>query len=210
MYGTTAGSYTASSTLDNGLVTTHSTTLTGLSANTTYHFAVMSMNASSTATTSMDMLFTTTVSSSTSTTTPGDDISFLQTQITDLQNQVNMLKAQIAALIAQIGNGGGDNGSGGGTGTTTPPVTPGAGTIDQNNTTASAGGSIDFGGHNFGREEHVSIKLNGSTVGDAFTNSSGSFSTGALSVPNTPGSTATYTFTGQSSGITSTATLTIH
>ncbi len=146
---------------------------------------------------------TTTGTGGTSSTTPPDNKT-LQDEINDLQNQVNMLKTQIAGLLAGHGGSAGGNG-----GDTTPPPSSGIGMIDQNNQTVKAGGSIDFGGHNFGREEHVKIMMGGAVVGDAFTNSSGSFSTGSMTLPSTPGTTATYTFSGQTSGITSTATLTI-
>jgi hypothetical protein len=106
-------------------------------------------------------------------------------------------------------SGGNNNG---GTGTTTGSnlctLSGGAAMIDQNGTSARAGTGIDFGGHNFGCEEHVSIMLNGTQVGSGFTNRAGGFSTGSMSVPQTPG-TYTYTFRGQNSGITGSATVTI-
>ncbi len=60
----------------------------------------------------------------------------------------------------------------------------------------------------FGREEHVSIMMNGAKVGDAFTNSTGSFSTGSMSVPSALGSKM-YHFMGQTSGITGYTTITV-
>jgi hypothetical protein len=57
-YGTTTA-YTATSTLAPSLVTSHSVLLTGLAPNTLYHFAAMSEDASSTATTSPDATFMT-------------------------------------------------------------------------------------------------------------------------------------------------------
>ncbi|MBY0328737.1 peptidoglycan-binding protein [Patescibacteria group bacterium] len=57
-YGTTTG-YGSLTTLDSTLVTSHSVTLTGLTANTTYHYRVISKDASSNTTTSSDYTFTT-------------------------------------------------------------------------------------------------------------------------------------------------------
>ena len=126
------------------------------------------------------------------------------TSLASLQDQINALTLRVQALEARIQmlTGAGS----GATGSTTPSVS-GMGMIDQNNISSKAGGSIDFGGHNFGREEHVFIMMNGNKVGDAFTNSSGGFSSGSMSLPNTPNTSAVYTFTGQSSGITGTATI---
>ncbi|MGE5541352.1 MAG: fibronectin type III domain-containing protein [Bacillota bacterium] len=62
-YGLTAG-YGSSSTLNTTASTSHSVTLTGLDASTTYHFQVASANAVGT-TTSADATFTTTSGSST-------------------------------------------------------------------------------------------------------------------------------------------------
>jgi hypothetical protein len=216
-YGTTTGSYTASSTLDSGLMTNHSATLTGLMPDTTYFFVISSMNASSTASTSPEMTFmtTTTVTSTSTGTTTGSgtstDTTTLQNEITDLQNQINALKAQVDFLLTTVSNGNtgsNSNGNGGSTGTTTTTTTGSAG-IDQNGHTVTAGTSIDFGGHGFGSEEHVNVMLDGQKVGEAFTNKAGSFSTGSMSVPNMPGTTSTYTFIGQNSGLSATATITL-
>jgi hypothetical protein len=57
-YGPTT-SYGLNSPLGATMVTTHSVTLTGLSASTTYHFAVMSRDASGTLSTSSDFTFVT-------------------------------------------------------------------------------------------------------------------------------------------------------
>jgi hypothetical protein len=50
--------------------------------------------------------------------------------------------------------------------------------------------------------------LNGTTIGQGFTNLGGGFSTGSMSTPTTPG-TYIYTFVGQSSGKSATATITV-
>jgi hypothetical protein len=60
-YGTTTA-YGASSTLNATLVTSHSVTLTGLAAGTTYDFDVVSTNATGTPATSANATFTTTTS----------------------------------------------------------------------------------------------------------------------------------------------------
>ncbi len=57
-YGTTT-SYGSSSTLDKTLVTSHSVTLSGLAASTTYDFDVMSANSAGTVATSANSVFTT-------------------------------------------------------------------------------------------------------------------------------------------------------
>ena len=59
-YGTTT-SYGTSTTLDNTLVTSHSVTLNGISAWTTYHFRVKSQDAAGNLATSADSTFTTLV-----------------------------------------------------------------------------------------------------------------------------------------------------
>jgi hypothetical protein len=58
-YGTTT-TYSASTTVDASLVTSHSQTLTGLSAGMTYHYQVVSTDAAGTATSSTDAVFVTT------------------------------------------------------------------------------------------------------------------------------------------------------
>lgn len=57
-YGTSA-SYGSATTLDPALTTSHSQTLTGLAANTLYHYRVMSQDASGNVATSGDFTFTT-------------------------------------------------------------------------------------------------------------------------------------------------------
>ncbi len=57
-YGTTTG-YGSSTTLNTNLVTAHTQTLTGLSANTLYHYRVKSKDASGNLATSIDYTFTT-------------------------------------------------------------------------------------------------------------------------------------------------------
>jgi len=65
-YGTTTA-YGTTSALNSTLVTSHSVTLSGLTAGTTYHFAVQSTNSGGTQSTSSDAVFTT---NSTTDTTP--------------------------------------------------------------------------------------------------------------------------------------------
>jgi hypothetical protein len=123
-----------------------------------------------------------------------------------LQAQINALMARINILenfLAMFGFGGG------GTGTTTPPTTGGSGTIDQNGLNINAGSSLDLSGRNFGHEETVKVTLNGTTVATAHADGGGNFSTGSIAGPTVAG-TYVYTFVGQSSGITATATVTVH
>lgn len=63
-YGLTS-SYTASSTYDATLVTSHSRSLTGLTPNTTYHYRVVSVDAQGSRTNGSDQTFTTSVGSDT-------------------------------------------------------------------------------------------------------------------------------------------------
>jgi alpha-L-arabinofuranosidase len=63
-YGTTT-SYGSSSTLNSSLVTSHSVTLTGLTAGTTYDFVVVSANSANTSATSANSTFTTTSTTAT-------------------------------------------------------------------------------------------------------------------------------------------------
>jgi hypothetical protein len=63
-YGTTTG-YGSSSTLNTTLVTSHSVTLTGLAASTTYDFDVVSANAASQSSTSFNSTFSTLASNAT-------------------------------------------------------------------------------------------------------------------------------------------------
>ena len=201
-YGQTSA-YNASTSLDSNSVMTHSETIGGLTASTTYHFSVMSMNSSDQSAMSPDMTFTTTGSSggggggTTDWTTIQNEIAALEARITQLENQ-------IASILA--GEGGGGEG-GGGTGTTTPPVI-GNPTIDQNGQSFNAGGTIDFGGRNFSYEQQVTVKLNGTVVATAHSDNGGNFTTGSLSLPTTPG-TYTYVFT-DGAGDNISATVTLH
>jgi hypothetical protein len=117
--------------------------------------------------------------------------------------------------------------------TTTPPVTPpvpaptptpvppptptpvpaplpvtSTGIISPANVTARTGTEVDFGGNSFGHEEQVTIVANGQTISNAHADGGGNFSTGSISVPQTPG-TYLYTFTGQNSGIIGTANVVV-
>jgi hypothetical protein len=140
----------------------------------------------------------------------------IQAAITSLQTLLNSIEANLTSFLASTGGsstgtgsmGTGTTGSGSGTVTGTTTTSLNTGVISQNGQTVNAGGQIDFGGSNFGKEEHVNITLNGAQVGSGFTNSTGGFSTGSMQLPTTPG-TYSYIFTGQTSGITSTATLTV-
>ncbi|MBI5134824.1 fibronectin type III domain-containing protein [Candidatus Uhrbacteria bacterium] len=58
LYGTTA-SYGSSTTIDSSLTTSHSVALSGLAANTTYHYQVKSVDGSGNISTSADATFTT-------------------------------------------------------------------------------------------------------------------------------------------------------
>jgi hypothetical protein len=202
-YGTTTD-YGFLSTLNSSSVLSHLVTLMGLVPSTLYHFKVWSATTSATGVaSSSDYTFTTIAGSTTATTTPPTTGS---TTLEMLQAQIDALKTRVTALenfIAGLG--------GGGTGTTTPPVNPGGGTgtIDQNNMSINAGGSIDLSGRNFGHEENVVVTLNGATVATAHADGGGNFSTGSIAAPTVAG-TYVYHFTGQTSGVTGIATITVH
>lgn len=203
-YGTSA-SYGSSTTLNTGLVTNHTQSVTGLTPSTTYHFQILSRNASSTLATSTDQTFTTLAAATTTATTTGTTA--LEDRIAALEQIIRQLEERINALIQLLGggNGQGNNGNGNGNG---GPVVPGTPTIDQNGQTVSAGSTIDFGGHGFAREEEVRITLNGQRIANAHADGGGNFSTGSLRVPTAAG-TYTYVFTGQRVGDTANATITV-
>jgi hypothetical protein len=82
-------------------------------------------------------------------------------------------------------------------------------TITPASATVRAGGVIDFGGRNWGREEDVRVTINGGTpVTTVHADGGGNFSTGSIRVPTATG-TKTYTFTGTRTGTVRTATVTM-
>lgn len=195
LYGLTSA-YNASSTLGTSNVTSHASSLGGLLPNTLYHFQVVTGNASGTVATSSDMTFTTLIASSTATAT--------STDASNLQAQIDALKARIAILEAEIASMSGMMMSGGGT--STLPVT-GSGMLSPSSITVKPGGSINFGGRGFPREENITIMLNGSQIGTAHADGGGNFSTGSMTAPSTPG-IYLYMFIGDDGDITS-ATVTV-
>lgn len=202
-FGTTTN-YGSFSSLNTSSVLSHLVTLMGLLPSTLYHFQAWSATTSATGVaSSSDYTFITKTTATTSTSTPPTTGS---TTVEMLQAQINALMARINILenfLAMFGFGGG------GTGTTTPPTTGGSGTIDQNGLNINAGSSLDLSGRNFGHEETVKVTLNGTTVATAHADGGGNFSTGSIAGPTVAG-TYVYTFVGQSSGITATATVTVH
>jgi hypothetical protein len=100
----------------------------------------------------------------------------------------------------------------------TPPVvttpvlptipTTATGVVYPGTATERAGASVDFSGTQFGHEESVFITNDLGKVGQAHADGGGNFSTGSLSVPNTPG-IYIYTFVGQNSGISGTSVITV-
>lgn len=195
-YGLTSA-YAASSTLNSTLTTNHSVALSGLASSTTYHFQVLSADATGNMATSSDQMFMTT---STATTTP--DFAAIQAEINRLWQKIAELMTLIQQLIA--GGGGGNNNN---SGSPWPPYTPTKpAVIDQNGATVEVGRSINFLGHQFGREEDVAVTNSGTFVKRVHADGGGNFSTGSMSVPNIPG-TYTYTFTGQESGRSASATI---
>lgn len=199
-YGPTSA-YTASSTLDSTLMTSHMVTVSGLVSGTTYHYQARSADSAGNVATSSDQMFTTTsMGTSTATTTP--DFMAIQAEINRLWQKI----AELMALIQQLIAGGGGNNNGG---SVYPPYTPsGPAFIDQNGETVEMGRSINFLGHNFTREEDVTVMTGGMMMKTVHADGGGNFSTGSMSVPNMPG-TYTYTFTGKESGRVATAMITV-
>lgn len=203
------GTYTMSTTQDMTQVTNHFVTLPSLTANTSYHFQVMSQNGTSTdenvvaSTTgySGDMTLLTMPATTTSTstdgagtTTPSIDPAIIQNFITQLTNFQSQIGQWISQLLAAIGNSGTGN-NGGGTGTTTPS----GGAMIEQPSNVRAGTNVDLRGSGFGSEEYVAVSCGGTRVATAFSNIAGGFTTGSIPVGNTTG-TFTYTFVGQSTG----------
>lgn len=97
-------------------------------------------------------------------------------------------------------------------GSTTNPSNPNngmmTGMISPQNPSVRLGTSVNFTGSGFGHEESVTVMLNGNTVTTAHADGGGNFSTGSLSLPWTMG-TYTYTFMGQSSGISGTDSISV-
>jgi hypothetical protein len=190
LYGLTT-SYNSSTTLNTSQVTSHSVVISALTPSTLYHFKILSADISGNTASSTDYWFTTTSTGGTGTTTEQ-----LDTRVSDLEHRVGVLEAIVGSILDLINE---DEDS-----TTTPS---GPASIDQNGS-VRAGTNTDFGGHNFGSEEHVRVTLNGTQVASALTNLEGGFSTGSVAVPTTTG-TYTYIFTGLTSGRTAQTTITV-
>lgn len=154
---------------------------------------------------------TSTVATTTATST---DMTSLQNELLRLAADIALLKQQMSMLMAHMeqmmrGVGGmGTTTSGLMSGPDLCTAAPsGTGHIDQNGASVRAGTNIDFGGHDFGCEERVTVMHEETSVGTAFTNRDGSFSTGSMAVP-APGS-HTYIFIGQNSGTRAQAAITV-
>ncbi len=206
----TSSPYEFSSEYHPLLTTSHMVTLNSLIASTTYNFAVMSgfgtTSTSTASTTSANNTFltlsTVVTPTSTPTTTPTttpSDLDNLIDRLEDLQDDFPSFASKIQNFINDLL--GHDNG------TSTPP-TSGSARIDQDGQTRNAGGHIDFSGRGFAPEQTISIKRGGVSIGSAYADGGGNFSTGAMSVPTTAGS-YTYTFTGDESGEVANAVITV-
>ena len=199
--------FTASETFD------HSVELSGLESDTTYFYRAVSTDGDDNTTLSDIESFTT---------LSGDDepstLDRLINALERLMGAFPAFQSQIQDFIDQLqdddngdGDGNGDgngNGDGDGDGNGDGDGDNGTASVDQDGMTVQAGTGIDFAGRGFGPEEQVRITLDGDLIGTGFTNLAGSFTSGSLSVPDEPG-TYTYTFVGQETGRTATATLTL-
>ncbi|HUZ93271.1 MAG TPA: Ig-like domain-containing protein [Candidatus Paceibacterota bacterium] len=194
-YGTTTN-YTASTMLNTNLMASHSVALSGLSQDATYHFSVMSVNASGTKATSSDQTFTTAPTNSSSSFNQ-----IIENAIRRIEQELATLKQQVQSLLANQGGGNGNTSSTGPWAPNGPPSLDSIGPVRARTT-------VDFGGRNFGANEPVLVTSNGATVTTAHADDGGNFTTGSLPAPATPG-IQTYTFTGEHSGITLSETLTV-
>jgi hypothetical protein len=219
---TVGATSTATSTTSTSTATS-TTGTTGTSTSTTGTSTATSTDTMSTSTSTSTP--TSTAATTTATSTP-TSTTLSTAQIAEIESQLRMLGQQLMAIIHQflMGNGSfwwsfgngqqtwhGSIGSGSMMPTsTTGGMTGGTGgaIIYGAPTTVQAGGSVDFNGRNFGHEESVVVMSNGMLVTTAHADGGGNFTTGSLSVPATPG-TKTYVFTGLTSGMTASVTLTI-
>ena len=206
---------TATTSLDRMFVTRHAQVMsTSSSTSTSSATSTTGMASTTSATSTMGMGSTT--ASSTATTSP--TLAEMQSEIVLLWNRIHVLENLIAQLQLWIqmwmpahGHTETSPGMGNGSGTnlsTSTPTTAAMGTIDQNGSIGRVGGAIDFGGRHFGHEEAVLVTLGGTTIASAHADGGGNFSTGSLRLPMSAG-TYSYSFRGQTSGIMSTATVTV-
>lgn len=201
----TASSTTASSTSN----TASSTINTASSTDTT----ASSTTATSTNTTDTGAIGSTTASTTYSTA----DLQTLENQITALQQQVTQLQQYIQLLGQAIASLTGINPGQWNTGTSTATSISSTGsstnmisqaTIDPINYTVYGGGSVDLGGRGFRPDETVIISANGHTIATGHADGGGNFTTGSISLPNMKGTQA-ITYTGMTSGVTRTMTLSL-
>ncbi|MDE1874850.1 MAG: hypothetical protein KGI79_01980 [Patescibacteria group bacterium] len=217
-YGLSPGNYGHSSTIDDTLTTAHSALMTGLSPDVTYHFVASSNSDSGVNGASSDQIFTMPAAAMTATSTLTGTVSpvgvvstgssTLDSVITQLENQIHALQSEVASLQAQIQSV--YNGQTGNVSTSTPAnstaTSSAIATITPNGVSVRNGTSVDFSGSGFWNNEPVNVMANGQIVSTARADGGGNFSTGSLPVDGTLGS-QTYSFVGQWSGITGSATV---
>jgi hypothetical protein len=185
LYGLSNGNYTSSTTLTSTYLNSHAIILSGLTPGTIYYFTVQSTNTTGTLGTTSDYSI---ITDNPATTTTDEN----------LNQRVTTLEQKVAYLLGLVGNGTG--------GTTSPPVNTSGAHLSPSSASIMSGGSVDFNGRGFGSEETVTISTGGSVVGTAHADGGGNFSTGSMMLSGT--GTNTYTFTGATSGIVRTATVT--
>jgi nitrogen fixation protein FixH len=181
-YGPTS-SYTASTTLDSTATTTHSVSITGLSAATTYHFRVLTKDPSTNLATSSDLVFTTTA---------GGGASVWESYI-DVADSANALYRSTTTNVMNFGMTEGPSTStikfADGTATGITLTLTGAGSAEQ--TGAEDGTSAQDGTAGI-----RTTPIYGGTLTDAFTEFGTKVNLGGIWGNNTDGSTFTATFTG--------------
>lgn len=123
-----------------------------------------------------------------------------------LQSELSALKLQVQALLGvtgtstatTTGNTGGNSNATSSQGIRITPAT----------SSARGGTNVDFNGRGFWADEQVTVMMGSQVLRSARADSQGNFSTGSLTVPRATG-TYTFTFRGDWSGMTGTATVNV-
>lgn len=229
-YGPNSGNYTSMSNVNANPTTNHFVVINNLNPGTTYHFQILPGTTSGGNSASVGTISGQSSNSSTS------DMTFTTLQnTTQINNQlildeITQIRNILAVLEQQIRSATGFW-SGGGTTTSTAPGAgwiwnsstgwtnsqgipwwngqiPGNPVLEPMNPTVRAGTSVDIGGRNFGFRERVTVTSDGLTVATAMADDGGNFTTGSMLIGQMTG-TKTFTFHGETSGITLSDTVNI-
>ncbi|HEU5114881.1 MAG TPA: hypothetical protein VFT82_03895 [Candidatus Paceibacterota bacterium] len=136
------------------------------------------------------------------------DLPTLENMVIQLENQVNALRTEVSAMGGgTVSSSNSSNTSTNASTTASSAATQGAATITPSSSSVRNGSTVDFTGRGFWNNEPVTVMSNGTTIATAQADGGGNFSTGSLPVYASNGGSQTYTFTGQWSGITGSATV---